>query len=97
MASMSPYNRRRVHIIVEGKVQGVGFRYHAHQTAQELGLSGWVKNLPDGTVEIAAEGESDKLQKLIDWAKKGPANARVTQVHARIIPALNEMADFQIR
>lgn len=84
-------------MIVEGKVQGVGYRYHAHETASGLGLAGWVRNLPDGTVEIVAEGAADALQKLIGWAKKGPRNARVTQVHARVMAALNEMTEFQIR
>lgn len=89
--------RHRVHMIVEGKVQGVCFRHHTHEMALSLGLAGWVRNLPDGTVEIIAEGETANLQKLIEWAKKGPVNARVTQTHVRSLPALNEMTEFQIR
>ena len=65
---------------VQGQVQGVGFRYSTLQVAEKLGVTGFVRNLPDGTVEIVAEGSDDQLNELIDWAHRGPSAAEVTQV-----------------
>lgn len=70
----------QIRAVVHGTVQGVGFRYHTCQTAQRLGIKGFVRNQPDGTVEIVAMGTSDQLQALLHWANQGPATARVTQV-----------------
>lgn len=83
-------------MIVKGKVQGVGFRYHAHYFATERNLTGWVKNLIDGTVEIVAEGPKADIQAFLIWAKKGPANARVTQVNARMLDPLDDLPEFRI-
>ncbi len=58
--------------IVKGRVQGVGFRYFTHRIAQELGVRGWVKNLPTGTVEVYAEGDEDPIEQLLTGIKKGP-------------------------
>ncbi len=58
--------------IVKGRVQGVGFRYFTHRFAQELGLRGRVKNLPNGTVEVYAEGDEDPIEQLLTGIKKGP-------------------------
>lgn len=67
-------------IKIYGFVQGVGFRYYTIKEAQNLNLSGWVKNEPDGSVTILAEGEEENLKKLIDWAKKGPSFAQVKNI-----------------
>ena len=70
--------KKSLSIKVEGRVQGVAFRYYTSKKASQLGLSGWVKNLSDGrTVEIFAEGEEGKLEKLLDWARQGPSSANV--------------------
>jgi acylphosphatase len=66
-----------MHVIVIGMVQGVGFRYFTFKKARELGVKGFVKNLPDGTVEIEATGERDKLEVLLDAVKQGPRSAVV--------------------
>lgn len=71
---------QEVLIKVYGQVQGVGFRYQTWQKATDLGLSGWIKNLPDGKVEILAQGEKAKLEKLIEWVKIGPAFASIEKV-----------------
>jgi len=63
--------------IVRGLVQGVGFRHHTKVRARELGIAGWVRNLPDGTVEVWAEGEASVLDQLDSWLRSGPAGARV--------------------
>ena len=71
---------RTVHVLVHGTVQGVGFRYHCAYTAQELGVVGQVRNLPDGDVEVMAQGEADAVARLISWLKRGPRWASVRTV-----------------
>ena len=70
----------RVHAVVTGTVQGVGFRYATRREAQRLGLSGFARNLPDGRVEVEAEGEADAVGHLVRWLEHGPAAAYVSQV-----------------
>lgn len=67
----------RLHVRISGIVQGVGFRWFVRERARRLGLAGWVKNLPDGSVEVAAEGEQGQLDLLRGELTKGPAGARV--------------------
>jgi acylphosphatase len=67
-------------MIVQGQVQGVGYRVGCHRQATDLGLSGWVRNRPDGTVELEAEGPPDRLVELRLWCEKGPLGAHVTSV-----------------
>lgn len=67
-------------IQVFGKVQGVFFRASTREKATELGISGWVKNKPDGSVLIEAEGPDDKLQSLLSWCRQGPPHANVKKV-----------------
>lgn len=71
---------RRVHVHVSGTVQGVAFRYYAQQKAQELGLAGWVKNLPDGRVEAVFEGDPDRVRDIVAWCESGPSSADVEDV-----------------
>ena len=68
-------------ITVSGKVQGVFYRVFTKKKAQELGLNGYVKNMPNGTVCIEAEGTSTQLSQLIDWCKQGPPLSKVENVH----------------
>jgi acylphosphatase len=75
-----PVVRRR--FIVSGKVQGVFFRDAAKSQAEMLGLKGWAKNLPDGRVEIVAEGDVTAVERLSRWAREGSVHARVTGVEA---------------
>lgn len=71
---------KSVHILLSGRVQGVGFRYFAIRKAEELQINGWVKNNTDGRVEIEAEGEADQLSVFTDWLKTGPSRAIVTGI-----------------
>lgn len=73
-------NKKRVVIKIYGLVQGVSFRYYTREEAQKLNLSGWVKNEPDGSVTIVAEGEEKNLKKLINWAKSGPSFAQTEDI-----------------
>ena len=72
-----------VHLIVSGRVQGVFFRDNTRRKAKELGLTGYAKNLPDGTVEVVAEGNEDKINELIDFIRKCPGIASVTGVQVK--------------
>ena len=79
------------HFRIRGQVQGVGFRYSTRQEAQRLGLSGWVRNCPDYTVEVTATGNNDLLDAFEQWLHLGPPGARVQQVESSIL----EDADAQ--
>jgi acylphosphatase len=70
----------RVRLLVEGRVQGVGYRYSACAEARRLGLSGWVRNRSDGRVELEAEGPEEVVEALIAWCWHGPVFAQVSQV-----------------
>lgn len=70
----------RLHLYIHGRVQGVNFRYYARQRAQSLGLAGWVRNCPDGTVEAVVEGREDAVEQFLSWAHEGPSAARVERV-----------------
>ena len=67
-------------MIVRGSVQGVFFRVEARDRARSVGLAGWVRNVPDGTVEAVFEGEDERVESLVEWCSRGPAGARVEQV-----------------
>jgi len=71
----------RMHLIIEGRVQGVYFRDSTRKEAVTLSVFGWVKNLPDGTVEVLAEGPEDNLKELVSWCHHGPPGAKVQRVH----------------
>lgn len=68
----------RAHILVTGRVQGVCYRADCRETADGLGLAGWVRNLSDGRVELVAEGERAVVEQLIEWCRRGPPAAVVT-------------------
>jgi acylphosphatase len=70
----------RAHVFVSGRVQGVWFRESTRSRADELGLRGWVRNLPDGRVEALFEGEANAVRLALDWVREGPAHAQVEEV-----------------
>jgi len=63
---------KRTHVFISGRVQGVWFRAHTREKAEELGISGWVRNLPDGRVEAVFEGEDEKVDEMVKWCHRGP-------------------------
>ncbi len=81
---------------VRGRVQGVYFRASLQREARRLALTGWVKNLPDGSVEFLAEGEEDSLRELLGWAGRGPSAARVERVETRWRGYTADYLDFRI-
>ena len=87
----------RAHVTIEGRVQGVFFRYHTQEMAIRLGLKGWVKNRPDGNVEAVLEGEKGRIDHMIQWCHRGPSQANVTEVHQVWEDYRGEFNDFSIR
>ncbi len=86
----------RLHGLVKGDVQGVGFRFFMIRRAQALGLSGWVRNRDDGTVEFVAEGSRLELEQLERAAREGPRMARITAVEANWSSATGDLERFDI-
>jgi acylphosphatase len=84
-----------VHIKIRGLVHGVSFRSSMAQLASDLGVRGWVRNLPDGTVEAFLEGDERKVKRVIDWAKFGPPRARVDNLEVEQATPRNHR-DFRI-
>ena len=72
----------RAHVYVSGRVQGVFFRESTREKAEDLGLSGWVRNLPDGRVEAVFEGDPERVRALVAWCEEGPSSAEVESVFA---------------
>jgi acylphosphatase len=87
----------RLHAWVEGRVQGVGFRYFVVENASALGLAGWVRNTFSGQVEVIAEGPRSALEQLLALLKRGPRAAFVTEVRQEWGPASGEFAYFAVR
>jgi len=84
------------HATVEGRVQGVGFRYSALREARALGLRGWVRNTEEGSVEVWAEGNEEELERLLAWLQQGSGYASVSGLHwSREEPA-NSYSSFEI-
>jgi acylphosphatase len=86
----------RLHAVVRGDVQGVGFRYFVQRRARDLGLRGWVRNNDDGTVELVAEGDRPKLEQLERAVKEGPRASHVDQVDARWSAATGNLQGFDL-
>ncbi|WAS93398.1 acylphosphatase [Nannocystis punicea] len=78
-------------VCVDGRVQGVYYRASAQARAQALGLRGWVRNLPDGRVELRAQGTRARVEALVEWCRKGPPSARVASVDVDWEPVDSEM------
>ena len=89
--------KTRCHIFISGRVQGVFFRYYTQERAKSLGLTGWVRNLPDGKVEAVFEGEKEKIEKIIEWMRKGPPLAKVEKVEIDWEDFKGEFEVFEIK
>jgi len=94
---MSNEELRRIHGFVSGRVQGVGFRYFIQQTANEIGITGWVKNTYDGKVEFMAEGTEGQLKLFQRYLSRGPASADVRDLTVDERTATGEFQSFHVR
>ncbi len=90
-------NEVRTHILISGRVQGVLFRAETRRKARKLGLHGFVQNLSDGRVEAVLEGEKEKVEKLIEWAKRGPLFAKVDSIEIKEEEYRGEFNNFEIK
>lgn len=88
---------KKVRVVVSGRVQGVWFRASTRDVAVQLGVSGYVRNLPDGDVEFIAEGEDAQVEKLIAWAHKGPPYAHVVHVEVEELEYRGEFDSFTVK
>ncbi len=89
--------KARAHVFIEGRVQGVFFRASTREEASLLSLGGWVRNCWDGRVEAVFEGERNNVENIIEWCKKGPPGASVTNVDISWEQATNEFDTFSIK
>lgn len=90
-------DQRRVRLEIFGKVQGVFYRASTREKARGLGLTGWVKNRPDGAVEAVVEGPAEAVGELVEWTHRGPSRARVDEVEVADEEATGGFSGFEIR
>jgi len=84
-------------INVFGYVQGVGYRFNAQKQAEQLGLTGWIKNEPDQTVTIVVQGKKEKIKEFFDWCKKGPSKSQVNKIKIKDEPIEKIFNNFFIK
>jgi len=89
-------NGNRAHVYISGLVQGVCFRAYTKEKAVKFGLTGYVKNLPDGRVEAVFEGQEDNIKKMIEWCHKGPPTANVEKVDVYLEKPRGSFTEFKI-
>ncbi len=87
---------KKIHLLISGKVQGVFYRVNTKNKADELGLTGWVKNIPDGKVEVLAEGKERGLKEFIKWCYNGSKGAKVDKVEVEWRDYENKFDNFKI-
>jgi len=89
-------SKARAHVWIEGRVQGVAFRWETRRAAERHGINGWVRNLPDGRVEAVFEGERQALNQVLDWCRQGPPVARVDSVDIHWEDFADQFREFAI-
>ncbi|MBN2188206.1 MAG: acylphosphatase [Chitinispirillaceae bacterium] len=88
---------KRIGAVVRGRVQGVGFRYFTRDRARAYGFTGWVRNLPDGSVEFEAQGEAENVDAFTEELKDGPALSNVSAMTVNVLPVEQNEKGFEIR
>jgi acylphosphatase len=89
--------KSKAHVIISGRVQGVWFRANTKNKAEQLGITGWVRNTDDGKVEALFEGEENALEEMLEWCNNGPPMAKVKDVKVQRHPASDEYDAFVIK
>ena len=89
--------KTNVHVLISGRVQGVWFRSSTKQKAEQLGVTGWVRNTKDGRVEAIFEGEENSVKSLIEWCHHGPPLAKIEKVEVKNQNFTNGFDDFSIK
>ena len=88
---------QQAHVFIEGRVQGVGFRHFAQVNAEEIGIYGWVKNLPDGRVEAVFAGPMDHIREMVNRCEQGPGASRVDNLDVEVEEADEDYDSFEVR
>ena len=88
---------KHAHVIISGRVQGVSFRFATLQAAKEKKITGWVQNLPDGTVEAVFQGPEERINAMLEWCRQGPPLARVTNLAIDRRTRGDDFDQFEIR
>jgi acylphosphatase len=88
---------QQAHVFIEGRVQGVGFRHFTKVNAEEVGVYGWVKNLPDGRVEAVFAGPMDHIREMVNRCEQGPGSSRVDNIDVEVEEADEEYDTFEVR
>ena len=88
---------QQAHVLIEGRVQGVGFRHFTKVNAEEVGVYGWVKNLPDGRVEAVFAGPIDHIREMVNRCERGPGASRVDDIDVTVEEAEEEFEQFEVR
>jgi acylphosphatase len=94
---MESGDRERAHVYISGQVQGVFFRDSTREKAEQLGLAGWVRNLPDGRVEALFEGPSESVREMVRWCEEGPSHAEVGDVDSEFEASQGGLTGFEVR
>ena len=89
--------QKRIHALISGRVQGVAFRWVTEDLAHQMNVVGWVKNLPDGRVEVMAEAEENILGEFVEFLKRGPRHAIVEDIKIEWMEYIGEFGSFEIR
>ncbi|MEJ5365193.1 MAG: acylphosphatase [Desulfosoma sp.] len=89
--------KKRVHVWISGRVQGVFYRAYTQDAARSQGVTGWVRNLPDGRVEAVFEGDARAVDAMVQWCHRGSPLSRVDRVDVQEEPYQGEFADFGVR
>ena len=87
----------RAHVVVQGFVQGIWFRASTKDEANRVGVTGWVRNLPDGSVEAVFEGKKKNVEVIVNWCHRGPSGAKVDKVEIAWEQFTSEFGDFEVR
>jgi len=88
---------KALHLVISGRVQGVWFRASTREVAQRLGIIGWVRNMPDGSVETHIQGDDNAVEQMLDWCRQGPPGARVDYVDITDALIQKEYRSFSVR
>jgi acylphosphatase len=90
-------NQARVRILIEGRLQGINFRFNSQQKAKQLNLVGFVRNLSDGRIEIEAQGDEDKLAEMLTWCQEEPHSSHIRSLLYRYDEPIKGHSDFVVR
>ncbi len=88
---------KTIHVIVEGRVQGVCFRDYTQQQARHLNLSGWIRNRRDGTVEAIFSGDDSDIRSILEWLRQGSPASRVEKVRSQDVTSEEDYSTFEVR